>query len=62
MFTFLPLGLRVLNKLQKIIDNELHQIGCQKVTLPTLTSGELWKTTGIFVLSVNFTYNHLTCL
>ncbi len=47
MFTFLPLGLRVLNKLQKIIDNELHQIGCQKVTLPTLTSGELWKKTGI---------------
>lgn len=47
MFTFLPLGLRTLEKLKKIVDEEMGKVGCQKLSLPSLTSGHLWKTTGI---------------
>ncbi len=47
MFTFLPLGLRALEKLKKIVEEEMGKVGCQKLSLPTLTSSHLWKTTGI---------------
>jgi prolyl-tRNA synthetase len=47
MFTFLPLGLRSLEKLKKIVDEEMKIAGCQKLQLPLLISGSLWKKTGI---------------
>ncbi|KAJ3129314.1 hypothetical protein HK098_001726 [Nowakowskiella sp. JEL0407] len=46
IFNFLPLGLRVLNKLEKIIDEEMHQIGGQKLMLPLLSWSQTWKKTG----------------
>lgn len=52
MFTFLPLGLRALNKLKKLVEKELNQIGCQKLSLPTLTHGNLWKTTGTHLVTI----------
>nr|CAD7567633.1 unnamed protein product [Timema californicum] len=45
-FYLLPLGQRALQKLIKIVDKEMQGIGAQKLLLPLLTSGELWKTTG----------------
>ena len=57
MFTFLPLGLRSLEKLQRIVDEEMKIAGCQKLQLPLLTSGSLWKKTGnIMIILFNF-YN-----
>ncbi|XP_034943074.1 probable proline--tRNA ligase, mitochondrial [Chelonus insularis] len=43
MYSLLPLGYRVLEKLTAIIDNELANIGAQKMLLPHLTSNNLWK-------------------
>lgn len=48
-FHLLPLGLRSLDKLIKLIDHELQNIGGQKLILPTLVNKSLWKTTGNFV-------------
>ncbi|CAM1309054.1 PARS2 (predicted) [Pycnogonum litorale] len=45
-YIFLPLGLKVLNKLIKIIDDEMAAIGGQKIVMPTMTSAELWKKSG----------------
>nr|CAD7438110.1 unnamed protein product [Timema bartmani] len=45
-FYLLPLGERALQKLIKIVDKEMQGIGAQKLLLPLLTSGELWKITG----------------
>ncbi len=45
-FVFLPLGLRALNKLEKLIDFYLQQIDCQKILLPFMTDGVLWKESG----------------
>ncbi|XP_076758472.1 prolyl-tRNA synthetase 2-like protein, mitochondrial [Xylocopa sonorina] len=45
MYAFLPLGLRVLNKLTKLVDNEMEKIGAQKVLLPALTAQHLWEKT-----------------
>jgi len=46
LFNFLPLGLRSMAKLERIIDEELLKIGGQKVSLSNLTSAELWKKSG----------------
>ena len=46
LFTLTPLGIRSLEKLVKIADEELKHVGCQKLQLPFLTAGSLWKATG----------------
>nr|XP_034178912.1 probable proline--tRNA ligase, mitochondrial [Osmia lignaria] len=45
MYAYLPLALRVLNKLTTLVDNEMERIGAQKILLPALTSTHLWKQT-----------------
>jgi len=44
-FSILPLGTRSLNKLVKIIDTELENLNCQRITLPHVTPAHLWKQT-----------------
>lgn len=46
IYTFLPLGLRVLNKINKIIREEIDAIGGQEILMPALTPKEVWQTTG----------------
>lgn len=45
VFSFLPLGLRVLEKIEKIVDEEMEKIGGQKVLLSTLQPKEVWQKT-----------------
>ncbi|XP_076166178.1 prolyl-tRNA synthetase 2-like protein, mitochondrial isoform X2 [Ptiloglossa arizonensis] len=45
MYAFLPLGLRILNKLINLVDNEMERIGAQKLMLPAFSSTSLWKQT-----------------
>ncbi|KAF2901000.1 hypothetical protein ILUMI_05184 [Ignelater luminosus] len=45
-FHFLPLGLRALEKLIRLVDLEMSRIGAQKVMFPTLTNAKLWESTG----------------
>ncbi len=46
VFVFLPLGWRVLQKVARIIREEMDRIGAQEVLMPSLTAGEVWKATG----------------
>jgi prolyl-tRNA synthetase len=46
VYTFLPLGFRVLNKVSNIIREELNRAGAQEVLMPTLLPAELWQETG----------------
>jgi prolyl-tRNA synthetase len=46
VYTFLPLGLRVLHRLEAIIREELDHVGCQEVLLPALHPIELWEQSG----------------
>ena len=45
-YTFLPLGLRVLKKIEKIIREEMISIGGQEILMPALTPKENWQKTG----------------
>jgi len=46
VYTLLPLGLRVINKIEKIIREEMNAIGGQEISMPTLQPKENWEKTG----------------
>ncbi|RMH02915.1 MAG: proline--tRNA ligase [Nitrospirae bacterium] len=46
IYTYLPLGLRVIRKIEHIIREEMNRAGAQEVLLPILAPAELWKETG----------------
>jgi len=46
VYTFLPLGFRVLSKVANIVREEMNRAGAQEVLLPTLLPAELWQETG----------------
>ena len=46
IYSFLPLGLRVLRKVEQIIREEMDQIGGQEVFLPSVQPAELWAESG----------------
>ena len=43
IYSILPLGLRVLKKVEAIIRQEMNQIGGQEVFLPSIQPAELWQ-------------------
>lgn len=46
VYTYLPLGLRVLNNISQIVRQEMDAIGGQEVLMPSLHPATLWKQTG----------------
>ncbi len=42
IYTFLPLGLRVLVKIENIIREEMNRVGCQEILMPALHPKENW--------------------
>lgn len=46
IYSYLPLGLRVLNKMINIVREEMDKIGAQEVLLPALHPASLWEETG----------------
>ncbi|KFY83877.1 hypothetical protein V498_07878, partial [Pseudogymnoascus sp. VKM F-4517 (FW-2822)] len=46
IFHMLPLGLRVQNKVEKLLDKHMSSIGASKLDLSSISSEELWSTSG----------------
>ena len=46
LYSFLPLGMRVLNKMERIIREEMDVTGSQEVLLPFVQRAELWQESG----------------
>ncbi|MCK5478929.1 MAG: proline--tRNA ligase [Methylococcales bacterium] len=46
LYTWLPLGLRVLRKVEKITREEMEKAGALEVLMPALQPAELWQETG----------------
>ena len=46
VYTYLPLGLRVLNKVKDIIREEIDKVDGQEILMPALTPREVWEQTG----------------
>jgi prolyl-tRNA synthetase len=46
IFVYLPLGQRVIDKITKIIREEMNAIGGQEITMPVVHPAEIWKQSG----------------
>jgi prolyl-tRNA synthetase len=46
VYSWLPLGLRLLEKITKIIAQEQDKIGCHRICMPTIQPSSLWKESG----------------
>ena len=46
LYTWLPLGLRVLRKVEKVTREEMERAGALEVLMPALQPAELWQETG----------------
>ncbi|MEO5355814.1 MAG: proline--tRNA ligase [Nitrospirae bacterium YQR-1] len=46
LYLYMPLFLRVMNKINKIIREEMDAIGAQEVSMPVLHPAEVWQKTG----------------
>ena len=46
VYSYLPLGLRVLGKIENVIREEMNAIGGQEVLMPVLHPKNIWMTTG----------------
>ncbi|MFC1637414.1 proline--tRNA ligase [Candidatus Margulisiibacteriota bacterium] len=46
IYTYLPLGFRVLNKVVNVVREEMSRAGAQEVFMPVLLPAELWQETG----------------
>ncbi|HXW38701.1 MAG TPA: proline--tRNA ligase [Acidimicrobiales bacterium] len=46
IYTFLPLGHRVLERLERVVRQELDRAGCQQMLMPALHPLELWEQSG----------------
>ncbi|HNS67881.1 MAG TPA: proline--tRNA ligase, partial [Mesotoga infera] len=46
VYTYLPLGFRVLKKIEEIVRQEMNAIGSQEILMPIIQPAELWHETG----------------
>ena len=46
LYTYLPLGLRVIKKVENVVREEMNRAGAQELLMPTLQPDSLWKRTG----------------
>jgi prolyl-tRNA synthetase len=46
IYTYLPLGLRVIRKIERIIREEMNRAGAQELLMPIASPAELWRETG----------------
>ena len=46
IYTYLPMGLRVIRKVERIVREEMNRAGAQEVLMPIVSPAELWKETG----------------
>ena len=46
IYSWLPLGFKVMKKIEEIVRQEQDKIGAQEILMPTIQSSEIWKESG----------------
>ena len=46
IYSWLPLGFKIMKKIEKIVREEQNLIGAQEMLMPTIQSAEIWKESG----------------
>jgi prolyl-tRNA synthetase len=48
IYTYMPMGLRVIQKVERIVREEMNRSGAVELTMPVVQPAELWQETGRF--------------
>ena len=68
LYTWLPMGLRVLRKVEAIVREEMNRVGSQEVLMPVVQPAELWQESGRWqeygpeLCRLNDRHNNAFCL
>ena len=46
IYSWLPLGFKIMKKIEQIVREEQNKIGCQEILMPTIQSSDIWKESG----------------
>ena len=46
IYSWLPLGFKIMKKIEKIVREEQNKIGAQELLMPTIQSADIWKESG----------------
>ena len=46
IYTWMPLGLRVLRKIENVVREEMNKAGALEISMPIVQPGELWQESG----------------
>ena len=46
IYSWLPLGLKVMKKIEQVVRDEQNKIGAQEMLMPTIQSADIWKESG----------------
>ncbi|MBL9167118.1 MAG: proline--tRNA ligase [Verrucomicrobiales bacterium] len=56
LYTFLPMGLRVLRKVEQIVREEMNRAGALEVLMPALQPPEIWQKSGRYETAADVLY------
>src|SRR5213596_3684673 len=56
LYTFLPLGLRALRKVEQIVREEMDRAGALEVLMPALQPPEIWRQSGRYESAAEVLY------
>lgn len=68
LYTWLPLGLKVLRKIETIVREEMNKVGAQELLMPVVQPAELWQESGRWeqygaeLLRISDRHNRAFCL
>ena len=48
IYSWLPLGFKVMKKIEQIVREEQDRVGVQEILMPTIQSSDIWKESGHF--------------
>ena len=47
IYSWLPLGFKIMKKIEYIVREEQNRVGAQEILMPTIQSSDIWKESGI---------------
>ncbi len=57
LYTFLPLGVRVLRKIERIVREEMDRVGAIEVSIPCLQPPDIWQQSGRYTTAAEVLYH-----
>ena len=62
IYSWLPLGLKIMKKIEQVVREEQNKIGAQELLMPTIQSADIWKESGTACVHMQQTHAFIRIL